>query len=172
MLSFLSTCLLPLSSKPQIFHDVKVTSGSTVQFIVITLDQYNTGINLIPTTTIRIRFQNAVEDFWALTVYATDDVINLSDGSGTADIPLSNLVLTPTITSQSSGTGTENILFGLVETPGDVLVSGTGANSGTLNEITLTISYKLNGSLLNKPEGLYFVGLYFQLKTHPTGVTN
>ena len=159
MLIVLSIWLFPLSAKSQV-ADIQVSSG-TVQFIFATLDQYKNGIDLVPKTQIKIKLQSQTgKPFWKLSAYALDDAIYNVEGGGTF-IPLTDLELTVSATGDYTVGG---FIFPLTETPQEMLGS-TGGDGPALYEVTVTISYKLP-SMLDKPGGTYFVGIYFELWNH------
>jgi hypothetical protein len=141
--------------------DLRVT-GNSIQFIYSTLAQYNTGITLTGKTVVRIKYAYGsladppIKPNWELRVHALDATIAY-EGSNVHDIPLTSLSFTVIAPG-----ATVNNLFALSVAP-QVLVSG-GGGGDLLNpaEFTITISYSLP-TMINKPEGLYFVNLYFLL---------
>lgn len=130
--------------------------GSSVQFIYSTLSNYNNGIQLTGKTQINIRYKYTGHPNWELRLNAIESAIEY-EGGGLNDIPLSDLVLDVTATAGVTVTTP----FVLTDTP-QVLASGGGGEEVTPSEFTITVSYELP-SMINKPEGLYLVNLYFLL---------
>lgn len=140
---------------PPPLKDLRVT-GNAVQFIYSTLNHYDNGIRLEGRTTIRIRYQYTGHPNWELRLNADDTVIAY-EGASEHDIPLSDLTLE--IDAPVGVTVTDP--FTLTNTP-QVLVSGGGGEDTDPAEFIITISYELP-EINNKPEGVYFVNLYFLL---------
>lgn len=130
--------------------------GSSVQFIYSTLSSYNNGVQLSGKTQVNIRYKYTGHPNWELRLNAMESSIEY-EGSSTYDIPLSDLVLDVTATAGV----TVNTPFVLTDTP-QVLASGGGGEEVAPSEFTVTISYELP-SMINKPEGVYLVNLYFLL---------
>lgn len=139
--------------------------GNYVQFSYNTFDHFENGITLTGWTRARIKFRYDGSSGWELRLWAMSSEIEYEGAAGN-NIALTDLEITPIITSSTDATASINALFVLEEGPYDpisatqVIADGdegtVGANPA--EEIELTITYTL-GAMINKPEGLYFVNL-------------
>jgi hypothetical protein len=160
ILLVLGMCLFFLPfAKSQLIREVHVSGGS-VQFIYSTLDQYKDGISLVPTTTLSLRMRDIGTTQWQLIAYALDNTIAY-EGDVANDIPLTDLKLR---ISASDGTPIAG-QFDLPSVDSLVILDGAGGPFPVVKNVTVTISYQLPG-MMNKPEGMYFVALYFKLRTY------
>jgi hypothetical protein len=159
----LSICLFPVLTKAQpTIKDIQVW-GSSVQFIYSTLSQYETtGIKLDGKTTLRLRCQYTGQPNWQLILYALDNAIAY-EGDPLNNIPLGNLKIT--VPSPPGGV-IVTAPFTLDTDNTHVFLSGVGGSGAAMMDVTVTISYELP-TMLNKPEGFYYVALYFLLKEAP-----
>jgi len=164
LLSFWVSGILPHTSKAQPpLKDLRVI-GNSVNFQFITLDHFANGITLTGWTRLKIRYQYTTKDPWELRINALDNVIKY-EGNPIYDIPLSQLELEATITSTNDASATlitPFVLSNLEQT----FIRGNGLVPPAIVDLELSITYKLGvppNIMLNKPEGLYFVGLRFLL---------
>ena len=143
--------------------------GNYVQFSYNTLQQFNVGITLTGWTRVTIKFRYDGSSGWELRLWSLSSEIEY-EGDISNNIDLSELGITPIITNTTDATAAINPLFALAEGPYDplnpaqVIATGDEGILGTdpVEEIELSITYSL-GSMINKPEGLYFVNLVLLL---------
>ena len=145
--------------KSQTIKDIQV-SGNSVQFIYSTMSQYESGISLIPKTTLNLRLQNTGYTNWQLIAYALDDAIAY-EGAASNDILLTDLKLR-IVASEGSPIANP---FSVPSVDSLVILDGGGGPFPGIKNITVNISYELP-AMLNKPEGLYYVALYFKLRAY------
>lgn len=153
--------------------NILVTSGGSAQFFITTLSNYTeviTGKTLLQPTQLRIEIVNKIppdgNPDWRLVVSASDDKIYSFDDPSEF-ILLNSLELN---ISATAGYDAINPLFNPSET-GVVMLSGSADGSGVPVVIFITINYTLTGNMNIKPQGLYYVGLNFELWTKKTTET-
>ncbi|MBN1988931.1 MAG: hypothetical protein JW783_06040 [Bacteroidales bacterium] len=138
---------------------IAILKGSNAIFHVNTLDQLNSGVILTNWSKMTLFFNNSKCDGWELTISAD----NVALVSSTDTIPLTSLLIEPTVTNQVNETSLQISSTSFSPSIADTwMLKGTGINAV---EIELSLTYKLGTvtSLLNFDSGYYLVGLSLNL---------
>lgn len=144
----------------------KITlTGGGPQFIVVSLNDYNNGIQLNNWSKVRIVF-NATDVLctgWELRIRTTDANLISDDGNSNISLSLIKVVPVNIVSDPADQIVSENAAFAL-SNAGDWIIRG---NKKVSVEVTLDITYRLGkdpaGSLINIPHGFYYTKLEFNL---------